>query len=68
MTARCATLMGQNDASEQKLPDSLDAQGQFMAARLDALRATSKTLKVLYAVLSDAQKETAKPCSLSAKL
>ena len=30
--------------------------------------ATSKTLKVLYAVLSDAQKETAKPCSLSAKL
>ena len=68
VTARCATLMGQNDASEQKLPDSLDAQAQFMAARLDALRATSKTLKVLYAVLSDAQKETAKPCSLSAKL
>ena len=56
MTARCATLMGQN---EQKLPDSLDAQAQFMAVRLDALRATSKTLKVLYAVLSDAQKETA---------
>jgi len=41
---------------------------RIMAARLDALRATSKTLKVLYAVLSDAQKETAKKCSLSAKL
>ena len=38
MTARCATLMGQGDASEQKLPDRLDAQEQFMAARLRARR------------------------------
>jgi hypothetical protein len=59
MAARCATLMGQASASAQKLPDRLDAQEQFMAARLDALRATSKTLKTLYASLTDAQKQTA---------
>ncbi|MGA7372983.1 MAG: Spy/CpxP family protein refolding chaperone [Methyloceanibacter sp.] len=41
------------------MPDRLDAQGQFTAARLDALRATSKALQSLYAALSDAQKETA---------
>jgi uncharacterized membrane protein YccC len=59
MTARCTTLMGQAGASAQKLPDRLDAQEQFMAARLDALRATSKALKALYAALTDAQKQTA---------
>jgi len=40
------------------LPDRLDAQEQFMAARLDGLRATSKVLKALYGSLSGTQKQT----------
>ena len=33
------------------LPDRLDAQEQFMTARLDDLSATSKVLKALYGVV-----------------
>jgi len=59
MTTRCASMMGQAGAKEASLPDRLDVREQFMAAQLDALRATSKTLKPLYAALSDAQKQVA---------
>jgi hypothetical protein len=59
MGSRCAALMGDSGASEKSLPDRLDAQEQFVAARLDALRATNKSLKPLYQALSDAQKKLA---------
>ena len=59
MSGRCTALMGDSDASEKSLPDRLDAQEQFVAARLDALRATNKALKPLYQALSDAQKKLA---------
>ena len=56
---RCATMTKQGEAGEQSLPGRLDAQEQFVAARLDALRAVSKSLKPLYAALSDEQKKLA---------
>jgi hypothetical protein len=59
MSGRCTSLMGDSGASEKSLPDRLDAQEQFVAARLDALRATNKALKPLYQALSDAQKKLA---------
>ncbi len=59
MGARCSSLMGEGGMSDKTLPDRLDAQEQFVAARLDALRATSKALKPLYAALSDDQKKVA---------
>ena len=52
-------MMGQVGAKEASLPDRLDVREQFMAAQLDALRATSKALKPFYAALSDAQKQVA---------
>ena len=59
MSGRCTALMGDSGASEKSLRDRLDAQEQFVAARLDALRATNKALKPLYQALSDAQKKLA---------
>ena len=59
MSGRCTALMGDSGASEKSLPDRLDAQEQFVAARLDALQATNKALKPLYQALSDAQKKLA---------
>jgi len=59
MSGRCTALMGDSGASEKSLPDRLDAQEQFVVARLDALRATNKALKPLYQALSDAQKKLA---------
>jgi hypothetical protein len=59
MSGRCTSLMGDSGASEKSLPDRLDAQEQFVAARLDALRATNMALKPLYQALSDAQKKLA---------
>jgi len=59
MTTRCSSLMSQGGTNGLSLPDRLDAQEQFMAARLDGLRATSKVLKALYGSLSDTQKQTA---------
>ena len=59
MGSRCTALMGDSDASQKSLPDRLDAQEQFVAARLDSLRATNKALKPLYQALSDAQKKLA---------
>jgi LTXXQ motif family protein len=56
---RCTALMAQGDDKTPSLPDRLDAQEQFMMARLDALRAVGKTLKPLYAALSDEQKQLA---------
>lgn len=58
MVARCTTMMSQS-ASSLKLPDRLDRNEQLMAAQLEAMRATNKALKPLYAALSDAQKQTA---------
>ena len=59
MSSRCTSLLGDSGASQKSLPDRLDAQEQFLAARLDALRATNKALKPLYQALSDAQKKLA---------
>ena len=59
MSSRCTSLMGDSGASQRSLPDRLDAQEQFVAARLDALRATNKALKPLYQALSDDQKKVA---------
>jgi LTXXQ motif family protein len=59
MSGRCTALTGDSGASEKSLPDRLNAQEQFVAARLDALRATTKTLKPLYQALSDEQKKLA---------
>lgn len=59
MTTRCASMMSEGGKNETNLPDRLDAHEQFMAAQLDALRATSKALKPLYAALSDTQKQVA---------
>ena len=59
MTPRCALMMSQAGAKEASLPDRLDVREQFLAAQIDALRATSKALKPLYGALSDAQKQVA---------
>jgi hypothetical protein len=59
VATRCSSMMSQGDASKQSLPDRVDAQEQFVAARLDALRAVSKALKPLYGALSDTQKQLA---------
>ena len=58
MVARCTTMMGKRD-SQVSLPDRLDQNEQLMAAQLEALRATDKALKPLYAALSDDQKKAA---------
>lgn len=52
-------MMGQDGGKAASLPERLDAQEQFMMARLDALRAVGKALKPLYAALSDEQKQLA---------
>lgn len=59
MTAHCTTMMGQPGATTLSLPDRLDQHEKFMAAQLDAIRAMNKTLKPLYAALSDSQKQVA---------
>ena len=59
MLAHCTAMMSQHGASAVSLPDRLDQHEQFMAARLEALRAMSKALKPLYAALSDGQKQAA---------
>ena len=59
VATRCSSMMNQGDASKQSLTDRLDAQEQFVATRLDALRAVSKALKPLYGALSDTQKQLA---------
>jgi LTXXQ motif family protein len=58
MLARCTAMMGQSGAPTASLPDRLDQHEQFMAARLEAVRAMSKALKPLYAALDDSQKQT----------
>ena len=59
MVARCTTMMARHSGSTASLPDRLDQNEQLMAAQLDALRATNKALKPLYAALSDSQKQAA---------
>ncbi|MGX1349633.1 hypothetical protein AB7M49_003209 [Bradyrhizobium elkanii] len=58
MSARCTTMMGKPD-SPVSLPDRLDQNEQLMAAQLEAARAMDRTLKPLYAALSDGQKKAA---------
>lgn len=59
MTTHCTAMMSQAGSTGFSLPDRLDQHEQFMAAQLDALRAMNKTLKPLYAALSDPQKQAA---------
>jgi len=55
----CTALRAQGGDKTPSLPERLDAQEQFMMARLDALRAVTKALKPLCAALSDEQKQLA---------
>jgi hypothetical protein len=59
MAARCNTMMGQSGTAALSLPERLDVHEQFMAAHLDATRASDKALKPLYAAFDDAQKQAA---------
>jgi hypothetical protein len=47
------------DERAKSLPDRLDAQEQFMSARLEQIRQIKTGLTGLYAVLSDDQKKEA---------
>ena len=59
MSSRCTAMMAQGQSAALSLPDRLDQHEQFMAARLDALRAMNEALKPLYAALSEVQKKAA---------
>lgn len=59
MATRCTAMMSKASSAGLSLPDRLDQHEQFMAAQLDALQAMNKTLKPLYAALSDTQKQAA---------
>ena len=50
MRAHCTTMMSKRSAN---LPDRLEQHEQLMAVQLDAVRAMNKSLKPLYAALSD---------------
>jgi hypothetical protein len=56
---RCTGMMGAHGDKAPSLPERLDAQEDFMTARLEGLRAVGKALKPLYAALSDEQKQLA---------
>ena len=59
MAGRCNTMMGQSGTAALSLPERLDLREQTMAAHLDAMRASDKALKPLYAAFDDAQKRAA---------
>ena len=59
MRAHCTTMMSKRSGSATSLSDRLEQHEQLMATQLDALRAMNKTLKPLYAALSESQKQTA---------
>lgn len=59
MVGRCNTMMGGTAWNSLSLPDRLARHEQFMAVQVDALRTIDKSLKPLYAALSDAQKKVA---------
>lgn len=59
MGAHCAAMMSDRHAAALSLPDRLDQHEKMMATQLDALRATTKSLKPLYDALSGDQKKTA---------
>jgi len=50
MRAHCTTMTKKRSAN---LPDRLDQHEQLMAVQLEAVRAMNKSLKPLYAALSD---------------
>jgi len=52
-------MMARHSGATASLPERLDQNEQLMAAHLDAMRATNKALKPLYAALSESQKQTA---------
>lgn len=59
MLAQCTAMMSEHGTDETRLPDRLDRHEAMMAAQLDSVRAMNRTLKPLYAALSDGQKQTA---------
>jgi hypothetical protein len=59
MAAHCTTMTSKPGTAGLSLPDRLDQHEKLMAAHLDAIRAVGKTLKPLYAALSDTQKQAA---------
>jgi hypothetical protein len=52
-------MYGPGGDKAPSLLERLDAQEQFMGARLDGLRAVSKALRPLYVALNDEQKQLA---------
>ena len=59
MLKHCTAMTKEHGGAALSLPERLDQHEQFMAARLESLRATNKSLKPLYAAFSDSQKQTA---------
>ena len=59
MATHCTAMMSQASSTGVNVLDRLDQHEQFMAAQLEALRATNKALKPLYDSFSDTQKQTA---------
>ena len=56
--ARMKTVI-KGEEQARTLPERVDAQEQFMSARLDEIRQIKGSLNTLYAVLSDDQKKEA---------
>lgn len=59
MLAQCTAMMSERGKAAARLPDRLDQHEAHLAAQLDAVRTMNKTLKPLYAALSDSQKQMA---------
>jgi hypothetical protein len=58
LSGLCTATFGE-PSEALSLPERLDLREQLMAARLDAMRASDKVLKPLYAALDDSQKRIA---------
>jgi LTXXQ motif family protein len=59
MLAHCTAMMDRSNSAGLSLPDRLTRHEQFMADQLEALRATTKAFKPLYAAFSASQKKDA---------
>lgn len=59
MLAHCTAMMDRSNAAQLSLPERLDQHESFMASQLEALQATNKALKPLYAAFSESQKKAA---------
>jgi hypothetical protein len=58
LAAQCTATFGEQSEA-MSLPERLDLRERLMAARLEAMRASDKALKPLYAAFDDGQKRVA---------